>query len=216
MGMREFDQVVRELESVSVHGLLHRARAAVVVGSIPSRADGFPKRTPGNGDVGGGKGGRLLMSITSSDDPEISDDEPDRVPTSSTEVAALARDPLDVPARLAGQVNRHVHQLASVLAQLEAALRQMDVVRATTAVPDPPMCWLAKQYDLPFDLRWHVGIDADEKPVTTDFGTVLDKPLDQPQVVCAYVYKFVRNHRRLPLKAEMQTELRRTPRKAIR
>lgn len=208
-GLSEFDRVARQVQMVSVHALLLRAREAVVIGSSVSAArDGYPTSTPGSGNVGGGKGGRATMVITAVDDPSIGGD-PDRVPTSSTEAAALAPPVQDPVARLAGRINRRVHQLARQLDELDRALCLFAVERSTARTPDPPMCWLAARYELPFDLRWQVGPDAVTKTTVTDFATVLARPLDRPEQVCAYTYNFVRNHRRLPTKAEMLGELQR-------
>lgn len=188
----------------AIDDVLVRAERAVLVGaSMPSHADGFPSSTPGSGNVGGGKGGRQLMRIDGRDDRTLAAGETDRVPTSSTEMAALARPAVDPKARAAQDIVSRVFEVERQLEGLARAVDRFDRLDSTAGVEDPTMCWVAQvRYRLPFDPLW-------EPFKTTDFATQLAEPFDEPRKVCSFVYWFVRNHRRLPDKAEMLEHLER-------
>lgn len=194
----------RQRVRLAIDDLLVRAeRAALIGASVSSQPDGFPSSTPGSGNVGGGKGGRQLMRITHRDDRSLVDGEVDRVPTSPTEVAALARPPADPKARGSADIVLRLYELDRVLEGLSMAVDRFDRLDSTSDVVDPPMCWVAQvKYRLPFDPLW-------EPTKTTDFASQLAEPFDEPRKVCTFVYWFVRNHRRLPSQAEMLEYLER-------
>lgn len=172
---------------------LGRARNVLkIAASASARPDGFSSTTPGNGNPGGGKGGRKTMAIRGEDG------QVDLVPTSSTEVDAIdnRREP-DGVGLIGGEVWKLLHQLAHLHAQLDGALVRFDRLQSTAGVEDPPMCWLAQvRYKLPWDIQW-------EPFRTTDFAGVLADPFDEPRRVSSFVYWFARNHKRLPERGEM-------------
>lgn len=170
-----------------------RARTVLkIASSASSKADGFSSTTPGNGNPGGGKGGRKLMAVPG-DGGQV-----DLVPTSSTEVAAIdSRNLPDAVSLVGHEVYTLLRKLARLHEQLDGALVRFDRLRSTAQVEDPPMCWLAQvRYKLPWDILW-------EPFRTTDFAGQLAEPFDEPRKVSGFVYWFVRNHKRLPERAEM-------------
>ncbi len=218
MGKRRNELVDRVLENIRYHttrkvkpaghvnevfaldDYLSRAQQLLRVAfSESAQQDGFPTSTPGNGNVGGGKGGGRVMEVGGRDADGLKVVE--LLPTSSTEMAALAGPQADPIANIGGEVNRCIHTIANAFDQLGRALDRADALRSTSAVPDPPMCWVAQvRYQLPWDISW-------EPWRTTDFAGQLSQPFDEPRRVCQFVYKFVHNHKRLPAKIEMQQYL---------
>lgn len=183
--------------SPAIDVLMHRARTFLkVASSVSSRADGFPSTAPGNGNPGGGKGGRKLMSVPVEDAGRIVDF--DLVPTSSTEVAALdARHQTDPITSVGREVWQLLTTVARSLDQLEHALNRAERLQSTAQVPDPPMCWVAQvKYKLPWDIAW-------EPYRSTDFAGVLDQPFDEPRKVSSFVYWYTRRTHQLPEKADM-------------
>lgn len=163
----------------------------------PSRPDGFPSSTPGNGSPGGGKGGQRMMSVPGADGGPA-----ELVPTTSVEVAAIdqARALPDAVALQAREAWAHLVKILDGLAGLERVCDRFDRLQSSSDVVDPPMCWLAQvRYRLPYDVMWDVQHDGR----TTDFAGQLDQPFDEPRRVSMFVYWFVRNHKRLPERAEM-------------
>ncbi|MDO8391047.1 MAG: hypothetical protein Q7V57_11205 [Actinomycetota bacterium] len=210
--MKKSDGFVREVDTVRYHTTRvvvrphgsGKARALAIevmlsrvaklmaqASSVSARADGFSKNTPLNGSPGGGKGGGRLMRIEESDGVDL-------VPTSSTEVAAIdARRAYDPVAALGVEVSRRVGVVARELDAVERALDRFDELQNRDRQADPPMCWVAaKMHNLPFDFEW-------EPWRLTDFAGQLDEPFDEARKVCKYVYWFVRDHKRLPTRAEM-------------
>lgn len=191
---------VREVRTPVIELTLGRARKVLLAAEVSSAPDGYSATTPGNGAPGGGKGGGRRMGIVDRETGMM-----DWVPTSSTEAAAIdpARREPDPVARSGRKVNVLMLRLAATLAELDRELDQFDVLRSTSTVPEPPMCWVAQtRYRLPWDLQW-------EPFRTTDFAGQLDTPFDEPRKVCSFVYWYVRNHKRLPLEAEMREYLTR-------
>lgn len=192
--------------------LLDRAQAAVTVAALAgsSRPDGWGSMTPGNGNPGGGKGGRRMLSV-----PGEEGEGRVLVPSSSTEAAAFAAlagsgGVSDASAVSAMEVSTAVHVVAHALEGLESALARFDRVRSVSKVPDPPMCWVAQvRYRLPWDVMWSSGPGGGELRSTT-FAGQLDEPFDEPRRVCGFVYRFVHNHGRLPERDEMLAHLERT------
>ncbi len=182
-----------ELKAQSLDVTIARARHLLrVAASVSAKPDGFSSTTPGNGNPGGGKGGRKLMAIRD----EKGDT--DLVPTSSTEVAAIDPGRHDDPIALIGnEVWMHLRRIEGALVGLDNALNRADRLQSAAAVPDPPMCWVAQvKYQLPWDLMW-------EPHRATDFAGYLDTPFDEPRKVCRFVYDFVRRSRALPERADM-------------
>lgn len=172
-------------------------RVVEIAGSVGAQADGYAARTPLNGNPGGGKGGGVRMPVEFVEDGVRG---VDPLPTSSTEMAAVARPMPDPVAQSGKRVLRHLAALERALVALEAETAGFERIRSTALVPDPPMCWLAQvRYRLPYDVMWDVQHDGR----TTDFAGQLDQPFDEPRRVSMFVYWFVRNHKRLPERAEM-------------
>ncbi len=167
--------------------------------------DGFPSRTPGNGNPGGGKGGGPLMVV------EDEDGRPDRVPMSTTEAAALTeqseRDPVH---DLAGEARRSLHAVADSLERLRRTLDKFARLRSTGhEVVEGRWCHVAKLvHGLAWDPEWEVWR-------TTDFAGVLTDPFEIPVGVSRYVYWYTRNHRRLPSKDEMLRHLEAAGERAV-
>lgn len=176
----------------AVDVLAGRVRRLVRVGvSVSAKADGYPSTTPGNGSPGGGKGGGVRLAVPDGEGGQ------DLLPSSSTEVAALARPAPDPVALQAGEALAALRRAVAALDELDRVLGRFDALQSTAVVPDPPMCWVAQvRYRLPFDALW-------EPWRTTDFAGVLADPFDEPRRVSQFVYWFTRNHRRLPERAEM-------------
>ncbi len=166
--------------------LLARARHAITVGMIPSGNDGYPTTTPGNGNPTGGGGRHIIVPDENG--------QPDRVPITSTEAAAIDRttnpDPVAAIARtlLAELVN-----LKTSLDEIEGALSRFDALRSMAATNDPPQCHVAsKMHKLPWDVMW-------EPWRTSDLGGTFPEPVK----LSKYVYWFHRDNGRLPSKNEM-------------
>jgi hypothetical protein len=161
--------------------------------------DGYPSTTPGNGSPGGGKGGGATM--------EIPDEHghPDRVRVTSVEAAVLNARPAhlgDPLHRKAVEAELIVTRVARDLARLASISHEVTQLRSTAAIADPPMCWVAQQAGLPWDIEW-------EPFRETDFAGVLAQPFPEPRRVSKTVYWFVRNHRRLPTREDLQQHLER-------
>lgn len=172
--------------------LLARARHVVTVGMIPSGADGYPTTTPGNGNVGG-RGGRHIIV-------EDENGQPDRVPITSTEAAALANvsEP-DPVATIARTVVTELAMIKAAFDSLESALDRFDGLRSAATVNDPPQCYVAsKVHRLPWDVTW-------EPFRKSTMNGTYDEPVD----VCKFTYWFHRNNGRLPSKNEMLRHLER-------
>lgn len=187
-----------ERSTSAIEDLLARSRHIIkVASSVSNENDGFSSTTPGNGSPGGGKGGRKLMSIPDENG------QPDLVPTSTTEVAALAgiRAMPDPIARIGRDQLADLEALAAVLERMAGRADRFDNLRNTAVVPDPPMCWVAQvKYKLPWDIAW-------EPYRTTDFVGVLAEPFDEPRKVSSFVYWYTRRTRQLPTHAEMSAYL---------
>lgn len=187
-------------EVFALDDLLSRAQRVVRIAfSESSKPDGFPSSTPGNGNPGGGKGGGRVMpvGVVNAAGHKVVD----LLPTSSTEMAALTVARPDPISEIGKRVNLDLHTIASALDRLERNLNRFDALQSSSAVPDPPMCWVAQvKYGLPWDILW-------EPFRTTDFAGQLDQPFDEPRRVSHFVYWFVRNHKRLPAKVDMQQYL---------
>jgi hypothetical protein len=181
--------------------LLRRVRMLLEVDVTAGvqQSDGYSSKTPLNGAPGSGKGGRPLMSV-----PGDTVGVPDRVPTSSTETAALASplasfDP--VHAR-AVAVTSHLRRLVHELEQLDAELGAWERMRMVAKVPDPPQCYIVgRLLGLPWDEYW-------EPWRTTTFPKLEDPQFDEPRKVCQWAYWFVRDHGRLPTKEEALKRIR--------
>jgi hypothetical protein len=198
------DQSEPKRSTVTESGLdsiLRRARLLLEVEHRAgyARADGYPSKTAGNGDPGGGKGGGRLMVIPPDDAcPDI-----DRVPTTPTEVAALAEARTDPVSVIAVSVTSHLRRVAHELDQLDAALGAWERMRMVSKVPDPPQCYIVGELlGLPWDDYW-------EPWRSTSFERLLDDPqFAEPRKVCQWAYWFVRDNRRLPTKDEALRRLR--------
>lgn len=180
--------------------ILRRARLLLEVEQRAglARADGYPSTTPGNGSPGGGQGGGRLMVVPGDMPGEV-----DRVPTTSTEAAALAPAHADPVSAIAVSVTSHLRRLAHELEQLDAALGRWERMRMVAKVPDPPQCYIVGELlGLPWDDYW-------EPWRTTSFERLLDDPqFAEPRKVCQWAYWFVRDNRRLPTKDEALRRLR--------
>lgn len=166
--------------------MLARARHAITVGMIPSTPDGYPTTTPGNGNMSSGSGRHLIVPDEHG--------EPDRVPITSTEAAAIDRriqpDPVAAIARtlLAELVN-----VRAALDEIDGALSRFDALRSMATVNDPPQCHVAAvMHKLPWDVMW-------EPWRTSDLGGAFPQPVK----LSKFVYWFHRNNDRLPSKNEM-------------
>ncbi len=129
--------------------LLRRAEALIVADLtgqfIP---DGYSATTPGNGNPGGGLGGGPTIAVADGDGGL------DVLPTNPTEAAAFANLATGHRASTTSCTPKR-WRCATRSNTLERAL--VDVVniadrhdrfRDTSTVPEPPMCWLAKHYEL--------------------------------------------------------------------
>lgn len=192
--------VRREVVSSSIDDVLQRARRLLLAASAASAGvDGYAARTPGNGNPGGGKGGRQMMKLE--DQGEV-----DWVPTSSTESAALADGaPADPLARLGGQAWRHLQAIAHELHQLEVVIERAGRLQSTRLVPEALMCAVVQGLGLPWDDEWDVHEGSGAR--LTDFAGQLAVPLEHRQLVCRYVYRFVHNHKRLPTRDDLLAHL---------
>lgn len=179
-----------------------RARALFHADQVLAAADGFGARTPGNGSPGSGKGGRPMMPIRDEEAPVGTP--PDLVPTSSTEVAALALSPPDPVHRRAVRVREALDVVVGALRLARRELDEWEQDRSTRVASDPPFCWLAQvRYGMVWDELWTVEH-------RTDFAGVLPERLDEPRPVCQFVYLFTRRMKRLPTRDEMEQRLQRT------
>jgi len=189
--------------SVTESGLDHMLRRVRLLLEVDAsagveQADGYASKTPLNGSPGGGKGGgRPLISIPD----ELG--HADRVPTSSTEVAALAgTGPADPVHRRAVAVTSHLRRLVHELECLDTELGAWERMRMVSKVPDPPQCYIVgKLLGLPWDEYW-------EPWRTTTFPKLDDPQFDEPRKVCQWAYWFVRDHGRLPTKDEALKRIR--------
>lgn len=179
--------------------LLRRAETVVFAASSVSRSsDGWSSMTPLNGNPPGGKGGRRMMSVRDEEGRA------DLVPTSSTEVSAIAPGSPADPTVAAGRaVNMAVHELDRAMEHLAQALDRWDHLRSTSSVVEPPMCWWAGRLGLPWDPVWEPWRE-------TDFAGLLPESWPEKRRVSSVVYWFVRNHRRLPTQPEMVQALERS------
>lgn len=186
-----------------LRSLLARSRELLMIDAASESGlpDGFPTNTPGNGSPGGGKGGGTTMLIK---DPKVKDDPGDRVPASSTELAALARAPRADPLRgIAREVETQLRAIDTALLRIGSACDRWDRLRSTAELLNPAQCWVASvMHQLPFDEKW-------EPHVRTTFVGVLDDPWKEERPVCRMVYDFTRDHGRLPSSEEMTQYLER-------
>ena len=169
---------------------LNRARTLITrAASASAKLDGFSSTTPGNGNPGGGKGGRKLMSVP--------DDKGgvDLVPTSSTETAALTTGAkTDQITAMGAEARALLISIGAAFDRLDQLLGRAENVQSTAKIADPPMCWVAQvKYGLPWDIEW------EPYRARTDLGGLLD----EPHPVSKYVYIFWRNHQALPSKEQM-------------
>jgi len=211
-------------KELAMRQLLARATAVLSSGVKSSEPDGFGATTPGNGSPGGGKGGGPTMKIDipererrvpqSADGQEWLDSlHPNRrgagqdpVPTSSTEVAAIATldrrgrtDPIEA---ITYEIIGDLRMIRDGMLRLAHALDRRERLRSITEVEDPPQCWVASvMHKLPYDPEWELELTA------TKFDGVLEHPWDEEHKVCRWVYVFTRRHERLPLLEEMLQHL---------
>lgn len=177
----------------------HLVRAAATASSTP---DGYPTKTPG-----------------ASDPTETWRPCPERgcahwqpcpehsVELTTVEAAADARQhtPTDDISQLAKELMTHLADAVKALEAAQADVDRGDRLRAAGEVPEPPQCYVAARYGLPWDPEW-------EPYKTTDFRSKIDEPFDEPRRVSSFVYWFVWNNshlRRLPTKHEMLKHLER-------
>lgn len=177
--------------------LFARCREVVAMGLVPGRADGYPSTTPLNGSPGGGSGGGRHFIVIDEHG------QPDRVPITSTEQAAIAN-PVrgaDPVGNIARQVLAELAALHGALDGLEHALNRYDRERRMQGVgPDAPQCHVAAVvHKLPWDHEW--------EPMQR--RTTLGGLFDEPRQVCGFVYNFHQRARRLPSRAEMLRHLER-------
>jgi hypothetical protein len=187
------DQLRKTKDSDPLEALLTRSRHVLNVALIPSRSDGWPSSTSMSGNSGGGSG----MAIIVPDE----NGQPDRVPVTSTEQAALfaGRD-ADQVTPIAREVLSELATIQASLVSLKNALDRFDNIRDTSKIADGPQCYVASvMYRLPWDPTW--------KP--NEHITTLAGLLPGEQRVCQFVYGFHQRQRRLPTKDEMLTHLRR-------
>lgn len=175
--------------------LLSRATDVITVArSASPDPDGFPATTPGNGSPGSGKGGGSTMVVDG-----------ERLPTSSTEVAAFASGVRvsDPSGSIGAELERELRVLESALLRIGWALDRWDRLRSPADLKDAPQCWVAAvMHKLPFDEKW-------EPHRRTTFEGVLDTPWREERQVCRWVYDFTRDHGRLPAEEEMRQYLER-------
>lgn len=166
--------------------LLARARHAITVGMIPSMSDGYPTTTPGNGNPTGGGGRHIIVPDEHG--------EPDRVPITSTEAAAIDRKTTPDPvAAIARTLLAELVNLKTSLDEIEGALSRFDALRSMATTNDPPQCHVAnKMHKLPWDVMW-------EPWRSSDLGGTFPEPVK----VSKYVYWFHRDNGRLPSRNEM-------------
>jgi hypothetical protein len=197
----ESEPVRRTVTESGLDSILRRARMLLEVEHRAGQAaaDGYSSKTPGNGDPGAGKGGGRLMVIP----PDDACADVDRVPTTPTEVAALAEVRTDPVSQLAVSVTSHLRRLAHELEQLDADLGRWERMRMVAKVPDPPQCFIVGELlGLPWDDYW-------EPWRATSFERFLDDPqFAEPRKVCQWAYWFVRDNHRLPTKDEALRRLR--------
>ncbi len=195
------DGTMREVSVFALDDLVRRLQLLIASDAEHPAADGFGSSTPGNGSPGSGKGGGRVMVI------DDENGQPDRVPTSSTEAAAVAlvmdRPPADPVHTLAVQAMKAFETVANQLVLLNSALTRFDHLRELSKVPDPPQCFVAQ-------VRHHMQWDPEWEPWReTDFAGKLDESWPEPRKVCKFVYWFVHNHKRLPSRNEMLRQLER-------
>lgn len=195
---------------------------------ISSRPDGFSARTPGNGSPGGGKGGGPTIRVEDRSDPvrslhvEIVDTEDGPrvvrgsefevvsdtavVPVTSVELAMLGRvgvvalpEPIEA---IAARIERQLDTVVRALAGLAQDVDRYERLRSTADVEDPPQCWIAATYGLPWDDTWAPAH-------LTRFDGVLDPPWPEHRPVSAWVYQFTRKHKRVPTDDECRQYLAR-------
>lgn len=172
--------------------MLARARHAITVGMIPSTPDGYPTTTPGNGNMSSGSGRHLIVPDEHG--------EPDRVPITSTEAAAIdQRFQPDPAAAIARTLLAELVNVRAALDEIDGALSRFDALRSAATVDDPPQCYVAqKVHRLPWDAMWEPWRKSD-----------LNGTYKEPVHVCKFVYWFQRNNGRVPSKNEMLRYLER-------
>ena len=173
--------------------MLTRAKHVISVALMPSRPDGFPTTTPGNGNQGGG-GGRFIV---------VPDErgQPDRVPVSATEQAVSAvsgrtpeADPVNAIAR---EVLAELATVQASLYAIDSALARFDNLRNQVQETAAPYCYVARHMNnLPWDEAWQTYRRTDFRGLFTE-----------PQPVSKFVYYFHRDNGRLPTEREMRTYL---------
>lgn len=171
---------------------LTRVRGVLAVGLMPSAPSGFAATTPLNGSPGGG-GGRFLTV-------EDENGQPDRVPITSVEQAALndhvKQDEIKLIAR---DVLSELAAIQTALASLGHALDRFDHFRRQPTEDETRQCYVTKHI---LKMTWQ---DEWEPFRKSDLGGLLDEPRD----VCKWVYWFHQDNRRLPTAKEAQTYLER-------
>jgi hypothetical protein len=185
------DGTVKEEAEPKLVELMRRVRHLVAVDDRRAMVDGYATSTPLNGSPGGGKGGGRVMVI------EDEHGDPDPVPTTSTESAALTVNRLqcDPVHDLKVEALRHYHRAVVALEELDATLGRFDRLRMASKVPDPPQCYvISKMLGLPWDERWQPWR-------ATAFPKLADR-FDEPRQVCQWVYWFARDNHRLPTAVE--------------
>lgn len=170
--------------------MITRVRAVLAVGLMPSTPSGFAARTPLNGSPGGG-GGRFMTV-------EDENGQPDRVPITSTEQAALDdRYAQDVLNNIAREVLAELATIQAALSSLGHALSRFDHHRLPPKA-EAPQCHVMKvMLKMPAQDEWGSPFHK------TDLGGLLDERRD----VCKWVYQFHQDHKRLPTATEAQTYL---------
>jgi hypothetical protein len=187
-----------DIDRHNIDALIAHVKHAVALDAVTGhRQDGWPSMASGNG-AGGGGGGRR-MTVTDEHG------QPDEIPTTSTEAAALAnveqqRQP-DPVHNIARSSVRALQQIADALNRLEGDKVRLEALRSTKDVADSPQCYIASVvHQLPWDEAW--------TPFrATDFDTYLPHKFDEPRKVCRWTYEFVRRWRRLPSEDEMRQYL---------
>lgn len=173
-----------------LEAMLSKAKHVLSVALMPSRPDGFPSTTPGNGNPGGGSG-RFIV---------VPDEKgyPERVPVTTTEQAVMTPNVMGDPI---GAIAREVlAELATMQASLQAidnALNRFDNLRNQVTETAAPYCYVARHiHKLPWDEKWETFRRTDFRGMFTE-----------PQPVCQFVYYFHRDNGRLPTEKEMRTYL---------
>ena len=171
---------------------LGRVRALLAVGLMPSGASGFSATTPLNGSPGGGSG--RFMTV------EDESGQPDRVPITSVEQAALGdHNERDEVSAIAKQALAELATIQAALSSLGHALDRFDNLRSRVDEETTRQCYVTKHV---LKLTW----EAEWEPFRqSDLGGLLD----EPRYVCKWVYWFHQDHKRLPTVKEAQTYIER-------